>query len=167
MAIRSNGMRGLIIALGTLAAVGRSAGAADTATTASPQALKFAPVPDLPACATAAILRGDPRSGPAWVLLKLESGCRVPWHWHTANEALVVISGRGTLSMKDGAPLQFAPGAYASLPSHHVHQASCSRSCLLFNEADAAFDIHYVSSKGEEIPAAKALEPRAKAKTKR
>ena len=87
---------------------------------------------------------------PAWVLLKLASGCRVPWHWHTANETLLVISGRGTVAMKDGPPLKFAPGAYASLPSHHVHQASCSRACLLFNTADAAFDIHYVDASGEE-----------------
>ena len=53
--------------------------------------------------------------------------------------------------MKDGSPLQLAPGAYASLPSHHVHQASCARACLLFSIADAAFDIHYVAASGADI----------------
>ena len=97
------------------------------------------------------------------MLLKLASGCRVPWHWHTANETLVVISGRGSLAMKDSPrPLPFVPGAYASLPSHHVHQASCSSACLLFNTADAAFDVHYVDAKGEEISADQALKPPAK-----
>ncbi len=123
----------------------------------TPQSLKFEPIPAMPSCASAAILRGDPRSGPAWVLLKLASGCRVPWHWHTANEDLLVISGQGSLPMKDGPPLPFVPGAYASLPSKHVHQAICTRSCLFFNSADAAFDIHYVDANGQEIAADQAL----------
>jgi quercetin dioxygenase-like cupin family protein len=171
MTMRSNRIRVLLIILGAAVAVGESAPihATDTAEmiTLNPQQLKFTPIPDLPACASAAILRGNPRSGPAWVLLKLASGCRVPWHWHTANETLLVISGRGTVAMKDGPPLQFAPGAYASLPSHHAHQASCSRTCLLFNGADAAFDIHYVDARGEEIPADKALKPSTRAKGKK
>ena len=158
MIVRPNRLRAWLIILAVMSA-DAPAYAQDTAemATIKPETLKFAPVPDLPACATAGILRGNPRSGPAWVLLKLASGCRVPWHWHTANESLVVISGRGRLAMKDGSPLEFAPGAYASLPSRHVHQASCSRSCLLFNGADAAFDIHYVDAHGEEISADKAL----------
>jgi mannose-6-phosphate isomerase-like protein (cupin superfamily) len=171
MTMRSNRIGALLIMLGAAVAVGESAPthATDTAemVTLNPQTLKFTPIPDMPGCASAAILRGDPRSGPAWVLLKLASGCRVPWHWHTANETLVVISGRGTVAMKDGPPLQFAPGAYASLPSHHMHQASCSRACLLFNGADAAFDIHYVDASGEEIPSDKALRPSARAKGKK
>ena len=168
---RSNRMRALLIMLGVMFAVGESvpthAKEADQMIVLNPQTLKFTPIPDMPGCASAAILRGEPRSGPAWVLLKLASGCRVPWHWHTANETLVVISGRGTVAMKDSPPLQFAPSAYASLPSHHMHQASCSHACLLLNEADAAFDIHYVNASGEEISAEEALKPSAKAKRKK
>ena len=160
MNMRRNRMWTLILFV-ALAAVGGSVPiqAEDTEqmVTLDPRTLKFTEIPDMPACASAAILRGDPRYGAAWVLLKLASGCKVPWHWHSANETLVVISGRGAVSMKDGKPLQFVPGAYASLPKHHPHKASCSRTCLLFNSADAAFDIHYVDAKGEEIPAQKAL----------
>jgi quercetin dioxygenase-like cupin family protein len=130
----------------------------------SAQSWKFTQIPDMPACATAAIVRGDPRNGPAWVLLKLDSGCRVPWHWHTANETLMVIRGQGTLAMKDGPPLAFAPGAYTLLPARHVHQASCTRTCLLFNTADAAFDIHYVDASGKEIAPADAFKRPARAK---
>lgn len=170
MTTRSNRMRAVMLMLG-VAAVVRPVPvlAADTEPmiVLNPQTLKFTPIPDMPDCASAAILRGNPRYGPAWVLLKLGSGCRVPWHWHTANETLVVISGRGSLAMKDGPPLPFVPGAYASLPAHHAHQASCSRTCLLFNGADAAFDIHYVDATGKEISAAEALKPSAKAKGKK
>src|SRR5215468_4337369 len=169
--MRSNRIRALLIVLGAMAAVGEPAPtrAKDTAeiVNVNPQTLKFEAIPDMPSCASAAILRGNPRSGPAWVLLKLASGCRVPWHWHTPNEDLVVISGRGTVAMKDGPPLQFVPGAYASLPSHHLHQASCTRACLLFNSADGAFDIHYVDASGEEISAKQALQQPPKAKGKK
>jgi len=170
MTMRSTRMRALILFV-ALAAVGGSVPthAEDTEQmiTLNPQTLEFTQIPDMPACASAAILRGNPRNGPAWVLLKLASRCQVPWHWHSANETLLVISGRGTVSMKDGPALRFVPGAYASLPSHHQHTASCSRTCLLFNGADAAFDIHYVNANGEEISAEKALKPSAKAKAQK
>jgi len=133
----------------------------------NPQALKFTSIPDMPSCVSAAILRGNPRSGPAWVYLKLASGCRVPWHWHTANEDLLVISGQGSVEMKEGKPLQFVPGAFAALPSHHLHRASCSRTCLLFSIADAAFDIHYVDASGNEISADQAVRQSAKTKAKK
>jgi quercetin dioxygenase-like cupin family protein len=164
-------MRALLILLGVVAFVGVAVPthAEDTEkmVTLNPQTLKFTPIPDMPACASAAILRGNPRNAPAWVLLKLASGCRVPWHWHTANETLVVISGQGTVAMKDGPPLRFAPGAYTSLPSHHQHQASCSRTCLFFNGADAAFDIHYVDASGAEISLDEALKQSPKPKPKK
>jgi quercetin dioxygenase-like cupin family protein len=94
----------------------------------------------------------------------------VPWHWHTANEDLVVIGGRGTIAMKDGPSLQFPPGAYSSLPSHHVHSASCSRACLFFSIADAAYDINYVDASGRAISADQALKqpaPKTKGKKKK
>jgi mannose-6-phosphate isomerase-like protein (cupin superfamily) len=171
MTMRSNRMCALLMMLAVVAAVGESvpthADDTEQMITLNPETLKFTPIPDMPGCASAAILRGNPRNGPAWVLLKLASSCRVPWHWHTANETLLVISGRGTVTMKDGPPLQFVPGAYASLPSHHTHQASCSRACLLFNTADAAFDIHYVDASGEKISADEALKPSARTKGKK
>ena len=123
----------------------------------SPESLEYEAIPDMPACATAAILHGNPVLGPAAVILRLASGCRVPRHWHTANETLVVISGQGSITMQDGPPLKFVPGAYGYLPAHHVHQAVCTRTCLLFNSADARFDIHYVDDRGQEIPLEQAM----------
>lgn len=168
MTRRSNRVVPLLIMLGTLAAVGNPvplhAEEAGQMITLNPQTLKFITIPNMPACATAAILRGNPRWGPAWVLLRLASGCRVPTHWHTANETLLVISGRGSVTAKDGPALQFVPGAFSYLPSHHAHHASCSRTCLLFNTADAAFDIHYVDANGGEISLDEAMRALAAAK---
>lgn len=128
------------------------------------QTLKFEPIPNMPSCATAAIVQGNPVLGPAWVYLKLASGCRVPRHWHTANEHMVVISGKGSIAMTGGPTLPIVPGAFASLPSRHTHQASCEHTCLFFNMADAAFDIHYVDANGDDIPLEAAMKTIAKSK---
>ena len=182
MAPKSYRRRALLFMLGAATAVvgvGQSHAKSDEEmTSVDPNTAKFESIPSMPACASAAVVRGNPRSGPAWVLLKLGSGCRVPWHWHTPTEDLVVISGQGTLSTKDGAAIPIAPGVFAALPSHHVHQANCSRTCLFFSISDGAFDIHYVDASGEEIPADDALKPppptakpkipaKSKAKTKK
>jgi hypothetical protein len=31
------------------------------------------------------------------------AGCRVPWHWHTPTEQLMMVTGRAKVEMKDGA----------------------------------------------------------------
>ena len=123
-----------------------------------PRTLEFTAIPDMPDCATGAVLRGDPRSEPSWVLLKLASNCRVPLHWHSVNEDMIVISGQGSIAMTDAPALEFVPGAFASLPAHHTHQANCKFECLLFASSDGPFDIHYVDANGEEISAGDALD---------
>ncbi|HEY3306375.1 MAG TPA: cupin domain-containing protein [Candidatus Binatia bacterium] len=132
-----------------------------------PQTLKFAPIAGAPACVTAAPVRGDPTKGASILLVKLADGCRVPWHWHTANEQLMVVSGTGTLEMKDGKKLRLRAGAYASLPGRQIHQAACSKSCMFFNSADTAFDIHYVDETGKEIAADEALKKRTPSKAQK
>ena len=158
--------------IGLCAAVG--VGGRATARAAEPdevtfdaEVARFAPVPGMPRCATVAPVRGDPRTGPAVVIVKLAAGCRVPWHWHTANEELLVASGTGVLEMKEGKPLPFHPGAYASMASHHVHQVRCSKTCAFFSIADGAFDIHYVDRAGNEIPEDEALKKQAGRKAKK
>jgi anti-sigma factor ChrR (cupin superfamily) len=171
MTVRSNRIRALLIILAVAATVGEAITtyAADDENeppmlAIDPRTLKFEPIPDMPSCASGATLRGNPRNSPSWVMLKLSTGCRVPWHWHSAHEDLVVISGQGMISMKDGPPLKFTPGAYASLPSHHAHQANCTRECLIFAVSDGAFDINYVDENGEDISVEKALGESAKPK---
>ncbi len=129
-----------------------------------PQSLKFEPAPGLPACAKAAPVRGDPAKGAAVLMIKFDKGCRVPWHWHSATEQVMIVSGSGTLEMKGGKKLSFRPGAYASLPAKHVHSAACSNACTVFVTTDAAFDIHYVDDAGKEIPAEEALKKPAASK---
>jgi quercetin dioxygenase-like cupin family protein len=122
---------------------------------------KFMALPVLPACMTISAQRGDPMKGAAVLLLKIKSGCIVPWHWHTANENLMMVSGTGKSEMSGGAHTM-AMGDYLYLAGKEIHQFTCISSCLVFDVIDEAFDIHYVDADGKEIPVEQALKPMAK-----
>ena len=123
---------------------------------------KFASLDGLPKCLTLSPQRGDPSKGPAVILIKMTTGCKVPWHWHTAAESLLIVSGKGKLEMRDAAPGNLASGDYAYLPGKHQHEFTCTAACTFFDVTEGAFDIHYVDKDGKEIPAADALKTPAK-----
>jgi quercetin dioxygenase-like cupin family protein len=113
--------------------------------------MTFAPVPGLPACATGAVQTGNPEAGPSIVLSKIAAGCVIPWHWHTPNEHLMLVSGAATIETRHGKPVTLAAGGFALMPSKHVHQFRCQETCLLYVYSDAAFDMHYVNAQNTEI----------------
>jgi quercetin dioxygenase-like cupin family protein len=119
--------------------------------------MKFVTFPGLPTCSLGSVQSGDPTKGPSIILVKASGGCSIPWHWHTPNEHLMMVSGTGHLEMKDGKPLTLRPGGYAMMPSHHVHQFRCGGPCSLYIHSDSAFDIHYVDAQGSEITPAEAV----------
>jgi len=119
--------------------------------------MKFVTVPGLPTCSPGSVQSGDPTKGPSIILAKVAAGCSIPWHWHTANENLMLVSGIAHLEMKEGKPLTLRPGGFALMPSRHVHQFRCDGPCLLYIYSDAPLDIHYVDRQGTEISPAKAL----------
>ncbi len=121
---------------------------------------KFTTLPVLPSCMTVSAQRGDPMKGAAVLLLKVKSGCIVPWHWHTANENLMMVSGKANAEMSRG-PQALAIGDYLYLAGKQIHQFTCISSCLVFDVIDDAFDIHYVDAEGQEIPVEQALKPTA------
>lgn len=118
---------------------------------------KFVALPGVPACMKVAIQRGDPTKESAALLLKFTAGCTVPWHWHTAGEQLLLVSGKGTAQMKDGKPAAMSSGDYAYLPSKMVHEFKAVTPVLMLDTPDAAFDIHYVDKSGNEISSDEAL----------
>ena len=120
---------------------------------------KYAPLPNIPDCATLTVLRGDPTQGAAVVEFKFTSGCIVPWHWHTSSESAVPLSGLLEISMQNEKPIILTNGDYGYLPAKHIHQAKCtgSRPCAAIFILDAAFDIHYVDKSGAEIPTDQAI----------
>src|SRR5437016_14296336 len=120
-------------------------------------AMKFVNIPPLPTCTRAAVVSGDPTKGPSIILAKAMTGCVIPWHWHTPNEHVMIVSGSATLQMKDAKPVSLQAGACALMPSHHAHQFRCLRTCALYIYSDTAFDIHYTDKQGNEMAPADAL----------
>lgn len=114
--------------------------------------------PVLPSCATVAVQDGDPGKGPSIFLIKAQKGCVFPWHWHTPNEKLIILSGSAKGEMKDAAtPLALKPGDFVVLPSKGIHQFTAVTAVELYDISDAPFDMHYVDSGGQEIAVADAL----------
>lgn len=113
--------------------------------------MKFMELPGAPTCAQASVLSGDPEKGPSIMLAKAKAGCAFPWHWHTPNENVMMVSGTGRIETKDGKPAMAQPGAYAMMPSKHVHQFRCMTPCALYLYADGPFDMHYVDAQGKEM----------------
>lgn len=123
--------------------------------------MKFAATPRMPGCASSALQSGDPATGPSIFLAKLATDCTVPWHWHSPNERLMMVSGGARIEMKDGQTLMLRAGGFAEMPSRHVHRFTCVSECALYVASDAAFDIHYVDAAGREITPQEALAAQA------
>ena len=113
--------------------------------------MTFVTVPGLPTCTSSAVQSGDPRTAASVILAKLTTGCSIPWHWHTANERLMLVSGVARMEAKDGKPLTLRAGGFAMMPSRHIHQFRCTASCVFYRYSDAALDIHYVDGQGKDI----------------
>jgi quercetin dioxygenase-like cupin family protein len=147
----------MLAVIAFLAVMAITALAQDKPGVVSAAASKFAPLEGLPACSTLSVQRGDPTKGPATILIKATTGCKIPWHWHTATEGLIMVSGKAKVEMKDAPTATMAPGDYAYLPGKHQHQFTCVAACTFFAVTEGAFDIHYVDKDGNEIPPAQAL----------
>lgn len=123
----------------------------------SPSTAKFGANPALPACVTVALQDGDPGTGSAIFLLKTTGHCEIPWHWHTANERLIILSGTARLEMKGSPAVVAHHGDLVVMPAKHPHHFTSNGSTEFYLLTDAPFDIHYVNASGEEIPPAQAL----------
>jgi quercetin dioxygenase-like cupin family protein len=145
----------------------QSARAEDKMVHAAKASSKFVNLPGLPKCATASVQNGDPSKGAAVLLAKTSSGCVVPWHWHTASEQLMAVSGTGKVGMKDGSPVTLHSGDYVFLSGKGVHEFTCVTACNFFIVTDGAFDIHYVDKDGKEISPDEALKSKAGAAKKK
>jgi quercetin dioxygenase-like cupin family protein len=128
---------------------------------------KFVNFPGLPKCMSGSVQNGDPSKGASVILAKSTAGCTVPWHWHTADEQLMIVSGSARVSMKDGQPTTLHGGDYVSLPGKNAHQFTCIAACTLFINPSGAFDIHYVDKNGKEISPDEALKSKMKAPMKK
>ena len=105
---------------------------------------KFSPDNDVK-CLLSGIEAGDPTTGRSTLILKASAGCVVPWHFHTAEEQLIVISGAVLAEMTDHQPTRLGPGGFAIMGGHMAHQFTCQSkfACLMIVTFDRAYDIYW------------------------
>jgi quercetin dioxygenase-like cupin family protein len=75
--------------------------------------MQFVQIPGMPTCSTGSVQDGDPTKGPSIILGKLDAGCLFPWHWHTPNENLMIVTGEARAEMKDGKSVTLRAGGFA------------------------------------------------------
>ena len=119
--------------------------------------MKLTTIPPLPDCAKGSVQSGDPSKGPSVIFAKATAGCTIPWHWHTPNEHVIIVSGVARFEMKEGKPLTLSAGGFALMAAQQAHQFHCVQTCQFYVYSDAAFDIHYIDKQGKEITPADAM----------
>ncbi len=97
-------------------------------------------------CLEGALENGDPNTGPSTFLLRAAPNCLVPWHYHTAEEQLIVVSGDVEAGMDGISPRVLQAGGFAMMPGKEKHWFSCKSKdrCLMFVTFDRAYDIFWV-----------------------
>lgn len=100
-------------------------------------------------CLTSGLENGDPNTGASTFILKATSDCIVPWHYHTAEEQVIVVGGDVFTEMEGMTATVLSAGGFAMMPSKVKHQFSCHSKggCLLFVTFDRVYDIYWVSPK--------------------
>ena len=107
--------------------------------------VKFEPDDDVK-CLFSAVETGDPAKGPSTIILKAPPHCLVPWHYHTAQEQLIVIAGSVQTEMEGMPAHTLGPGGFATMLSKTKHQFSCQSKtvCEMFVTFDRTYDIFWV-----------------------
>ncbi len=101
-----------------------------------------------PACLSTAVELGNPETGLSTILLQSRKGCLVRWHFHTAEEQLMVVKGEVKVEMTSMPATTLGPGGFTLIPSKEKHQFTCTRKseCLVFLTIDRPFDSTWVTS---------------------
>jgi quercetin dioxygenase-like cupin family protein len=96
-------------------------------------------------CLQSALEAGDPTKGSSTFILKAPAGCVVPWHYHTAQEQLIIIDGTVLAEMIDHPSTTLGPGGFAVMGGRMAHQFTCNgkAACVMFVTFDRAYDIFW------------------------
>jgi quercetin dioxygenase-like cupin family protein len=105
--------------------------------------------PGLPEGAKAAVLHGDPgKPAPYTLLAKMPAGYKVPAHWHSQDENVLVVSGELYAGMGDKLDAAKAtalkPGAYVFMPAKMRHYVFTKTPTVIEVHGSGPFDITYV-----------------------
>ncbi|MBV8881537.1 MAG: cupin domain-containing protein [Planctomycetaceae bacterium] len=94
---------------------------------------------------------GDPKTGPYIILLKFPKDLVNPPHWHTADEAVTILSG--TMITGEGPTIDDATGkavsggGYFIIPGGTAHWGKVPQEVVLTRLGNGPRDIHYFDKK--------------------
>jgi quercetin dioxygenase-like cupin family protein len=99
-----------------------------------------------------AVIQGDPEAPNADVFFKLPPDSRVPMHWHTSVERMVLLSGELRVNYQGQAPVIMDPFTYAYGPAGLPHDTRCGDrgECILFIAFEDIVDA--IDVRGDDVP---------------
>jgi quercetin dioxygenase-like cupin family protein len=105
--------------------------------------LKWGPCPEfLPKGCQIAVLHGDPGKSNADVFFKVPGKAKIPPHWHTSAERMVLVAGELHVTYDGQKAVTLKPGTYAYGPAKLPHKAECvsGTPCVLFIAFESPVD---------------------------
>ena len=115
-------------------------------------AIEWGPCPEfIPAGCRIAVLQGNPAEHNADIFFKLPPGTRVPHHWHTSAERMVLVSGELHVTYDGHETTVLRTGMYAYGPAKLPHKAYCAEGapCVLFIAFEGPLDAVPVEGSAE------------------
>ena len=133
----------LIIACGFIASSASGQSADDAR-------LQWGPYPPfLPAGCQIAVLNGEPAKPNADVFFKVPANSKLPKHWHSSAERMVLVAGELHVTYEGQKTAILKPGSYAYGPAKLAHSGECVSAvpCVLFIAFESPVDAVPVESK--------------------
>ena len=109
--------------------------------------------PFMPESCGLAVLQGNPEEHNADVFFKLTPDTKVPLHWHTSAERMVLISGQLRVNYKGQTPVIMNPFTYSYGPPKLPHDTVCNDledDCILFIAFEEPVDA--IDVRGGNLP---------------
>jgi mannose-6-phosphate isomerase-like protein (cupin superfamily) len=120
--------------------------------TADDSRLQWGPCPAfLPEGCRIAVLHGDPAKSNADVFFKVPANSKLPLHWHTSAERMVLVAGELRVTYDGQAEAILKPGTYAYGPAKRAHSGRCASAvpCVLFIAFESPVDAVSGNANGE------------------
>ena len=139
-------MYSMLFLVGGLAACVLPASSAEPsaiAWTAEDAGLKWGPCPPfLPQGCQIAVLQGDPGKPNADVFFKVPAKSKLPLHWHSSAERMVLVAGELHVTYEGQSKAILKPGSYACGPAKLPHSGECASAvpCVLFIAFESPVD---------------------------
>jgi quercetin dioxygenase-like cupin family protein len=118
--------------------------------TADDSRLQWGPCPAfLPEGCRIAVLNGDPAKANADVFFKVPAGSKLPLHWHSSAERMVLVAGELLVTYEGQAAATMKAGTYAYGPARQPHSGTCvsAAPCVLFIAFESPVDAVPVTTK--------------------